>query len=305
MIKQSPFLSQLVKIVFIILGLILALSLIGAETILGTLLGGAGVIGIAVGFAIKDTIENYISSLMLSIRQPFRARDHIKINGQEGIVVRLTSRATILMTLDGNQLRIPNAEVFKGTILNFTKNPERRFSFRLGINSNDDPLAAMKVGLDAIKALDFVLEKPKSIAIIVEVGDASTVLEFLVWVNQSTTDFTKARSIAIREAEHAIENEGFNLPEPIYRLRFNKSLEKSLEQWSKQDLSTPLTTEAQTLDDQAKQQARARAKQVLSCQNAAEVLDASADNRLLEKVDEEIANAPNETDLLNKNSPQE
>lgn len=308
-ITPNPFVaevvSQLVKIVFIILGLILALSLIGAETILGTLLGGAGVIGIAVGFAIKDTIENYISSLMLSIRQPFRARDHIKINGQEGIVVRLTSRATILMTLDGNQLRIPNAEVFKGTILNFTKNPERRFSFRLGINSNDDPLAAMKVGLDAIKALDFVLEKPKAIAIIVEVGDASTVLEFLVWVNQSTTDFTKARSIAIREAKHAIENEGFNLPEPIYRLRFNKSLEKSLEQWSKQDLSTPLTTEAQTLDDQAKQQARARAKQVLSCQNAAEVLDASADNRLLEKVDEEIANAPNETDLLNKNSPQE
>lgn len=50
---------------------------------------------------------------MLSIRQPFRARDQIVINGQEGIVVRLTSRATILMTLDGNQLRIPNAEVLK------------------------------------------------------------------------------------------------------------------------------------------------------------------------------------------------
>ncbi|MGB2082181.1 MAG: mechanosensitive ion channel domain-containing protein, partial [Psychrobacter sp.] len=120
-LTPNPFvaelLSQTVKVIFIIFGLILGLSLIGAETILGTLLGGAGVIGIAVGFAVKDTIENYIASLMLSIRQPFRARDHIVINGQEGIVVRLTSRATILMTLDGNQLRIPNAEVFKGTIL--------------------------------------------------------------------------------------------------------------------------------------------------------------------------------------------
>ncbi|MFP3353662.1 mechanosensitive ion channel, partial [Pseudoalteromonas sp. SIMBA_153] len=137
------------------------------------LLGGAGVIGIAVGFAVKDTIENYIASLMLSIRQPFRARDHIVINGQEGIVVRLTSRATILMTLDGNQLRIPNAEVFKGTILNYTKNPERRFTFELGVDANDDPLAAIKVGLDAIHTLAFVLNEPKAIAVITNVGDSN------------------------------------------------------------------------------------------------------------------------------------
>lgn len=71
-LTSNPFvaelLSQTVKVIFIVFGLILALSLIGAETILGTLLGGAGVIGIAVGFAVKDTIENYIASLILSIR---------------------------------------------------------------------------------------------------------------------------------------------------------------------------------------------------------------------------------------------
>ena len=86
-ITPNPFVAELIaqtsKVIFIIIGLILALSLIGAETILGTLLGGAGVIGIAVGFAVKDTIENYIASLMLSLRQPFRARDHILINGKD------------------------------------------------------------------------------------------------------------------------------------------------------------------------------------------------------------------------------
>ena len=232
-LTPNPFvaelLAQTVKVIFIIFGLILALSLIGAETVLGTLLGGAGVIGIAVGFAVKDTIENYIASLMLSIRQPFRARDHIVINEQEGIVVRLTSRATILMTLDGNQLRIPNAEVFKGTILNYTKNPERRFTFELGVDANNDPLAAIKVGIDAINDLAFVLEKPKAIAVITNVGDSNIVLEFQIWVNQSETDFAKARSITIRETKHALENAGFSLPEPIYRLRFNKKLEKALE----------------------------------------------------------------------------
>ena len=326
-LTPNPFvaelLSQTVKVIFVIFGLILGLSLIGAETILGTLLGGAGVIGIAVGFAVKDTIENYIASLMLSIRQPFRARDHIVINGQEGIVVRLTSRATILMTLDGNQLRIPNAEVFKGTILNYTKNPERRFTFELGVDANDDPLAAIKVGLDAIHTLAFVLNEPKAIAVITNVGDSNIVLEFQVWVDQSETDFAKARSIAIRETKHALEDKGFSLPEPIYRLRFNNKLEKAFEHMQssvsnanniQSDMTiTPTIPESAEknqvsgshTDDQDKKQAKARAKTILQGRSANEILDARPDDKLMEKVEQEIAQSSDETDLLNNNSPQE
>ena len=325
-LTPNPFvaelLAQTIKVIFIIFGLILALSLIGAETILGTLLGGAGVIGIAVGFAVKDTIENYIASLMLSIRQPFRARDHIVINQQEGIVVRLTSRATILMTLDGNQLRIPNAEVFKGTILNYTKNPERRFTFELGVDANNDPLAAIKVGIDAINDLTFVLDNPKAMAVITNVGDSNIVLEFQIWVNQSETDFAKARSIAIRETKHALENAGFSLPEPIYRLRFNKKLEKALEYMQgsldtssatahkPRVLATPIIThddhdELPSIDDKDKQKAKARAKHILQGHDAKEVLDARPNEKLMEKVEQEIAESSDETDLLDSASPQE
>lgn len=328
-LTPNPFvaelLAQTVKVIFIVFGLILALSLIGAETILGTLLGGAGVIGIAVGFAVKDTIENYIASLMLSIRQPFRARDHILINNQEGIVVRLTSRATILMTLDGNQLRIPNAEVFKATILNYTKNPERRFTFELGVDANDDPLAAIKVGIDAICQLEFALDKPKVTAVIKEVGESNIVLQFQVWVNQLEADFSKARSIAIRETKHALEDEGFTLPEPIYQLRFNHKLEKAFEHFQSSqtndkspaettvmphisatdkasDESSPTGTSTENKD---KKQAKARAKHILQGRNADEVLDARPDQKLMEKVEQEIAENSDETDLLSNNSPQE
>ena len=321
-LTPNPFvaelLAQTIKVIFIIFGLILALSLIGAETVLGTLLGGAGVIGIAVGFAVKDTIENYIASLMLSIRQPFRARDQVSINGQEGIVVRLTSRATILMTFDGNQLRIPNSEVFKGTILNYTKNPERRFTFELGVDANDDPLAAIKVGLDAISTLAFVLDEPKAIAIITHVGDSNIVLEFQVWVDQSETDFAKARSIAIRETKHALENEGFSLPEPIYRLRFNSKLEKAFETMQTNNHQSDMTvtptipepmaadqSDKPLVESRDKEQAKARAKLILQGRNADEVLDAKPDDKLMEKVDQEIAESSDETDLLNSNSPQE
>ena len=336
-LTPNPFvaelLSQTIKVIFIIIGLILGLSLMGAEAIIGTLLGGAGVVGIAVGFAVKDTIENYISSLMLSVRQPFRARDQVVINGQEGIVVRLTSRATILMTLDGNQLRIPNSEVFKGTILNYTKNPERRFTFELGVDANDDPIAAIKVGLDAINSLEFVLSQPKASANIDQVGDSNIVLSFQVWVDQSKTDFSKARSIAIREAKHALEDEGFSLPEPIYRLRFNGDIEEVIKQTSlvlcKDSLASSTTTLAQTTvttddtqadavvtpaiegiatepssKDKEKKEAKQRAKKVLGDAEVEEILDAKPDTKLMEKVEQEIAEA-GDSDLLDNRSPQE
>ena len=224
-LTPNPFLAEIVaqtvRFIFVVLALIVAMNLIGATAIIGAILGGAGVIGLAIGFAVRDTVENYISSIMLSLRQPFRANDHVLINEHEGKVVRLTSRATILMTMDGNHLRIPNATVFKAVILNFTRNPERRFEFELGVDANDDPVAAMACGLAAMCKLDFILKDPKPDALIEAVGDSNIVLKFLAWVDQSDAEFHKARSLAIRAAKIALEDEGFSLPEPIYRLRFD------------------------------------------------------------------------------------
>jgi small conductance mechanosensitive channel len=225
-LTPNAFLAELVatsiRFVFVLLGIVAALELLGATALLGAVLGGAGVLGIALGFAVRDTIDNYVSSLMLSLRQPFRANDHVVIEGQEGRVVRLTSRATILMTLDGNHLRIPNSTVFKAIILNYTRNPERRFSFDLGVDAEDDPIAGMAVGLKAVNGLDYVLDVPPATAVIRDVGDSNIVLCFFGWLNQQQTDFLNGRSLAIQAAKHALEEAGFALPEPIYRLRFDE-----------------------------------------------------------------------------------
>lgn len=214
-------LAQTFRVVAIAIALIVALNLFGATTLTGAILGGAGVLGIAVGFAVRDSLENYIASIMLSVRQPFRANDHVLINEHEGKVARLTSRATVLLTLDGNHLRIPNSTVFKASILNFTRNSERRFDFELGVDAEDDPMAALKAGIDAIGSLEFVLSEPGPAGHIVAVGDSNIVLSFRAWVDQQQTDFLKARSLAIRSAKGVLETSGFTLPEPIYRLRLD------------------------------------------------------------------------------------
>jgi len=215
----ASLMAQAVRIIAIVVGLIAGLSLLGATALMGTILGSAGVIGLAIGFAVRDTLENYISSIMLSLRQPFRANDHVAIDSHEGKVVRLTSRSTVLMTLDGNHLRIPNAMVYKAVILNYTRNPQRRFDFDIGIGANDDPMTAMQCGLDAMGVLEFVLDDPPPNALIREVGDSNIVLRFMAWVDQEKTGFGKARSVAIRSVTVALEARGITMPEPAYRLR--------------------------------------------------------------------------------------
>lgn len=290
-LTPNPFLAEIVsqafRFVAIVIGLVTALNLVGATALMGAILGGAGVIGLAIGFAVRDTVENYISSIMLSLRQPFRANDHVLINEHEGKVMRLTSRATILMTLDGNHLRIPNATVFKAIILNYTRNPERRFGFTLGVDAADDPIAAMATGLAAISALDFVLKDPKPDAIIETVGDSNIVLRFLAWVDQTESEFMKARSLAIRAAKDALETAGFTLPEPIYRLRFDQG-------------GAPATLPGKLAEPPA------RPKPVPVPDRAAEgeVLDVRPDEHISEKVEEERAQT-GEKDLLDSRRPVE
>ncbi|MBA3563769.1 MAG: mechanosensitive ion channel [Gammaproteobacteria bacterium] len=219
----ADLIRQVVRLVFIAFGLFFALDLLGATAVMGTLLGAASILGLAVGFAVRDTIENYIASIMLSVRQPFHPNDHVVIEKHEGHVIRLTSRATILMTLAGNHVRIPNATVYKGIIVNYSRNPERRFDFLLGVDADSDLRAALDTGLAALRKLPFVLANPEPEAWIKEVGNSNVLLWYGAWIDQSVSDFAKARSEAIRLTKLALEEAGFSLPEPIYRLRMDSS----------------------------------------------------------------------------------
>jgi len=284
-IATNPFLgellSQTVRVIFIIGGLIIALNLLGAQAMVATILGGAGVVGIALGFAVRDTLENYLASIMLSLRQPFRGGDHVLIGDKEGKVMRLTSRATILMTMDGNHLRIPNSTVFKAIILNYTTNSDRRFNFQLGVDAADDPVSAMKTGLDVMKARDFVLDDPAPSASISEVGDSNIVINFYGWVDQTTASFGKARSLSIRSVKDALEEEGFSLPEPIYRVKLDNMSGTQL------DLKTSGKT---------KKTAKRKPSEIDE--------DTSPDTSIDEKVEAEL-DAAGDTNLLDETKPTE
>ena len=276
---------QIVKISFGAAGLVVALDLLGATALLGTMLGAAGIVGLAVGFAVRDTVENYIASIMLSVRQPFRPNDHVAIDAYEGYVIRLTARATILLTFDGNHVRIPNSNVFKGVIINYTLNPERRFSFSLGVNADCNLREALDLVLETLKGLDFTLDDPEPSGWIADIGDSNVVLSFSGWVDQRETSFSKARSESIRLTKRALEAAGFSLPEPAFRLHVHG------------DASLPAGKIADARPDHP--------EPVQAPREDAHVGDASAEVAVVERVEEERARTGQEDDLLSTEAPRE
>ncbi len=211
---------QVVRVVVVVIGVLLALEILDASTLVGSLLGAAGVVGLAVGFALRDTVENYIASLLLSLRQPFARDDLVVIEGCEGRVIRLNARATILLTLDGNHLRIPNAKVYKSVILNYTRNPKRRFNFDIGVDTDQNLAEAQQVAATTLAQMAGVLADPPPYCTVEALGESNVVLRVFGWVDQTEAEFTKVRSEAIRLVKGAFDRAKIVMPEPIYNVRF-------------------------------------------------------------------------------------
>ncbi|MDQ6647250.1 MAG: mechanosensitive ion channel family protein, partial [Pseudomonadota bacterium] len=180
--RRNPFLVDLarttVRWLVVAAGFLIALEILNATSLVGAVLGTAGVLGVALGFAFKDILENYLAGILMSLRQPFAPRDHVVIAGNEGTVVSLTSRATILMTPDGNHLRLPNALVFSSVMLNYTRNPTRRFQFEVGIGVNENLVRAQRIGIAELAQLDGVIAAPPPRAFINALGDSNVQMRF-------------------------------------------------------------------------------------------------------------------------------
>jgi small-conductance mechanosensitive channel len=219
---DNPYMDGLirrsVRVIVTLLGVLLALNLLGLSTMVGAVLGSAGVVGLALGFAFKDIAENYIAGVLLSVRKPFSPGDLIRVEGYEGKVVALTSRATVLMTLDGNQLQLPNALVFKSVLLNYTQNPKRRFDFKASIDAAHSIRQAQTLALEAYSGIDGVLDDPAPSWNLVENAPGGIELQFFGWVDQRSTDLGKVRGEAIRLVKAAFAHAGIQPPRTVYHV---------------------------------------------------------------------------------------
>ncbi|MFC0200563.1 mechanosensitive ion channel domain-containing protein [Paracoccus rhizosphaerae] len=219
----AGFLAQAIRLCAWIIALVVALDLMGARALLGTLLGAAGIFGLSLSFAARDTIEGFVATMLLSLRQPFSPNDLIEVAGMRGRVIRLTSRGTTLLTLDGNHIRIPNQIIYKAVLTNFTRNPERRFMVDLAIDPAADPGPARDLALKTLAGMPFVLPRPEPVAWLDASGPEHVVIRAGGWVSQDGTDFDLARGEAFRLLRYAFDSQGYLPPEPVHRIQLEQS----------------------------------------------------------------------------------
>ncbi len=257
---RNPFLQGLIRralqAVLVVLGLVLALDLLGATALVGAVVGTAGLAGLAVGLAFRDIAENYLAGVLLALRQPFAQNDQIRVDTFEGKVVRLTPRETILMRADGNHVRLPNAMIFRSPLVNFTRNPLRRFEFEAGIGTGDDLIRARDVGVTALLATDGVLRSPPPEVLVTALGDSTVTMSFAGWLDQHQTEYLRVRSEAIRMVKAHLEDAGLTMPSPEFGVEMRGEIAAATQLGPARPPTSPHTRTAsdvsvdRTLDEQ-------------------------------------------------------
>ena len=206
-------LSRAAFIAILVLGIFVSLGVMGVNA--GALVASMGLFGVALGFALKDVIENFVAGFVVILQRPFEAGDMIIIGEIEGEVLEVRLRDTIIRMYDGRQAFVPNATIFTQPLTNNTRTRRRRMDFDVGISYSDDTAGAMRVAVEALGGVDGVLDDPSPFVIARGFEESSVGLRVYFWINPVKTDFLKVRSEAIAGIKRSFQEAGIEIPFPI------------------------------------------------------------------------------------------
>jgi small conductance mechanosensitive channel len=203
-----------------LVGTYIVLRVSGLTQLALTVVGGTGLVGLAIGIAFREITENFLASIFLSMQRPFETGDLIEVTGIIGYVQQLNVRTTILMSLDGNLVQVPNATVYKSTIRNFTANPNRRESFNVGIGYDDPIDKAQEIARQVLTDHPFVLKDPEPWVLVDSLGSATVNLRIYFWLNGRQHSWLKVRSSVIRLVKRAFQQDGISMPDEAREVVF-------------------------------------------------------------------------------------
>ncbi len=198
-----------------------ALGIVGLQKTVASLLAGAGIIGLALGFAFQDIAANFMSGVLLAIRRPFRVGELIETNDFFGTVQRITLRSTEIRTPPGQIVLVPNSQVFQNPIVNFSRTGERRVDLSVGVAYGDDLEKARSVAVAAVEQIEArQADRPVEL-FFEEFGDSSINFVVRFWIDFSRqAEYLAARSEAIERVKVAFDEAGLTIPFPIRTLDF-------------------------------------------------------------------------------------
>jgi small conductance mechanosensitive channel len=202
-----------ISISIFLIGVYFIFEMTELTTMALAILSGTGLIGIIFGIAFRDITENFLASVLLSLQNPFRTGDLIDVTcpvtgySATGFVDRLTLRATILVSFEGNHIQIPNATVYKSNIRNYTTNPNHREDFIISISADSSIANAENAALKAVSSHEAVLKDPEPLVLVDSLSKDQVHLRIYYWIDVKKHNMLKVKSALIRLVKQALDLE--------------------------------------------------------------------------------------------------
>lgn len=211
----ANFLRSAVRIAIVLVVLVGALDLAGIPT--NSMLAALGAAGLAIGLALKDSLGNLASGVLLVLQRPFRAGDYVDVGGQAGTVERIDLLRTVLVTVDNRVVTIPNALVMNQPIVNFSARDERRLDLPVSVAYECDPVRALQVIRGVLDAHPRVIRAREPQLLVRGFAASGVDLAVRPWV--ATTDVLVATSEILADIKSALERAGIEIPFPQQVMR--------------------------------------------------------------------------------------
>ena len=222
-------LGRLSQGIVILVGLFVALSIVIPTFKAGDLIQLLGISGVAIGFAFRDILQNFLAGILILLTEPFQLDDQIVFKDFEGTVENIQTRATTIKTYDGRRIVIPNSELFSNSVTVNTAFEHRRLEYDVGIGYGDDIESAKRLMLQAIHSVDGVLKDPAPDVLVMELAESSVNIRARWWIKPPRRqDVLESRDKVITAIKQKlyVEN-GIDLPYPTRQILFHDQTEET------------------------------------------------------------------------------
>lgn len=212
-------LGRLVQGAVILIGAFIALSIVMPSLKADDLVQLFGVSGVAIGFAFRDILQNFLSGVLILLTQPFQIDDQIVYQDYEGTVENIQTRATTIRTYDNRRIVIPNSELFTNSILVNTAFEKRRLQYDIGIHYDEDIDQASQLILEAMQETEGVLEDPSPEVIVVDLAPSTVNLRARWWMDPPRrSDVLDVTSKILKSIKNKLMVHGVDMPYPTQQI---------------------------------------------------------------------------------------
>ena len=222
-------LGRLAQGVVILIGLFVALSIVVPTFRAGDLVQLLGISGVAIGFAFRDILQNFLAGVLILLTEPFQIDDQIVFKDFEGTVENIQTRATTIKTYDGRRIVIPNSELFTNSVTVNTAYDSRRMEYDFGIGYGDDVDQAKQLMLETIDSIDDILKDPAPDVFLLELAESSVNIRARWWIKppRRIDDLiSRDKVISAIKQKLYVEN-GIDLPYPTRQILFHDQTEET------------------------------------------------------------------------------